>query len=117
MGKNWDYSRLSQLAKKYGGPEKLMETVKRFSYQEGLKEGKIKQRPAIVIFSLLSFGIGFGTNKFYDYLKKRNVEKSSEITVEDVEVAEEILISVIKKEQEYCVSEDIDESISSVIID
>ena len=37
MSKKWDYAELSQMAKLYGGPEKLLDTIKKNNLKKGIK--------------------------------------------------------------------------------
>uniref|UniRef100_N2A0D9 Uncharacterized protein n=1 Tax=Eubacterium plexicaudatum ASF492 TaxID=1235802 RepID=N2A0D9_9FIRM len=45
MSNNWDYAKLSQMAKAYGGPEKLLDTIKKYNQQQGMKKGRIQLLP------------------------------------------------------------------------
>ena len=93
----WEFSELSKLAAKHGGPEKLLAIVKEFSLQEGVKRGKIKMIPWL----FATFGVGVlardaapKTAQFIEHCRikfnKQNIT---------AEVAEELLIQLIKEDE------------------
>lgn len=92
MSKKWDYAELSQMAKLYGGPEKLLDTIKKYNRQQGIKEGRIQLLPWIGV----AFAGGWAASqipKAIQYFKT----KGKKITVKEAEKAEKILLKEMKE--------------------
>lgn len=105
MSTGWNYSDLSKLAKQYGGPEKLLEVIKKSSVQkcikqgieQGIKIGKGKMIP-VVVLAIAGGAVAGGTAVYYAVSKKFADEKKGEqISEEEAAAAEAILIEEIKK--------------------
>lgn len=92
MSKKWDYAELSQMAKLYGGPEKLLDTIKKYNRQQGVKEGRIQLLPWIGV----AFAGGWAAGqipKVVQYFKT----KGKKITAKEAETAEKILLKEMEK--------------------
>ncbi len=94
MSNNWDYAKLSQMAKAYGGPEKLLDTIKKYNQQQGIKKGRIQLLPWIGVAFVGGLAAG-KIPKAVQYFKDKFGEKK--ITAEEAEEAEKILISEMKE--------------------
>ena len=81
MAKNWDYANLAHTAKRFGGPEKYLQIVKEYSFQEGRK----KQLIIDGIIVLSAEGLYLGIKAFKHIRKNR-------ITAEQAEEAELVLV-------------------------
>lgn len=93
MSKNWDYAKLSQMAKAYGGPEKLLDTIKKYNHQQGIKEGRLQLLPWIGVAFAGGCWVASQIPKAVQYFKS----KERKITAEEAEKAEEILIKEMKE--------------------
>lgn len=95
---SWDYSDLSHQAKAAGGPEKLLETIEKFNYQEGVKDGKNSQNPVIALVGLFCLGIGVGGVKLYQFVRGE-IKKSQQLKIMEVEASEarECLVKGMKE--------------------
>ena len=111
MSTGWNYSDLSKLAKHCGGPEKLLEIVKNNSVQQGIKIGKAKMIPGIVLAA--ASGITAGGVAVYCALSKKNVDKKKDTLVSEKEAAtaEAVLIEKLKKTEEKSGQENYESSI------
>lgn len=89
MGNDWDYAKLSQLAKRYGGPEKLLDTIKRYNRQEGVKEGRLQLLPWVGVAFAGGWAVG-QIPKAVQYFSSKF--KRKQVTAEEAETAEKILI-------------------------
>lgn len=112
MSTGWTYSDLSKLAKQYGGPEKLLEVIKKSSMQKGIEQGlKIGKRKMIPVVVLAAVGgVVIGGAIVYYVLSKRfaDEKKDKQISEEEAVVAEAILFEEIKNAENE--SEEITES-------
>lgn len=86
MGANWNYALLSKMAKKAGGPEVLLEMIKR----EAIAVGKKKMAPFVAIAGLGGIGLGIGIKAVIDAFKNTKSE-------ENVQALSSELIEGIKK--------------------
>lgn len=77
--KQWEYSKLSALAKEHGGPEDLLDDV----YDEGHTDGRLEGQVEGGIYAVAVMGaIGVATvatNKIRKYFKKRSEKKKQEL--------------------------------------
>ena len=64
---SWNYAELSKLAKRYGGPEKLLEVVKAAARKTGRKE----MMPLVCIAFLMGVGVTKGSEKLNGFIKDR----------------------------------------------
>lgn len=105
MSTGWNYSDLSKLAKRYGGPEKLLEVIKKSSVQkgitqgieQGIKIGKGKMIP-LVVLGIAGGVVAGGATVYYAVSKKFADENNGDqISEEESAAAEAILIEGIKK--------------------
>ena len=94
MSNNWDYAKLSQMAKAYGGPEKLLDTIKKYNQQQGMKKGRIQLLPWIGVACVGGLAAG-KVPKAVQYFKGKFKEKK--ITAEEAEEAEKMLIREMKE--------------------
>lgn len=113
MATGWSYSELSKLAKKFGGPEKMLEIIKKNSVkkgleigiQKGVKMGKGKMLP-MVILGIAGGAAAGGVAVYYAISKKFVEEKKNEpISEAEAAAAEAILIDEIKKADEMADSQ------------
>ncbi len=89
--KDWNYAKLSQLAKAYGGPEKLLDNLSQKSYKLGKSQANKKWGIATPIIVVASIGAGYLATKLIEK------HKSNIITVEDVELAKNEIITGINE--------------------
>ena len=67
---NWNYARLSRLAKAYGGPERLVNLLLDAGVKKGVVRGRLQMLPAV----LLGIGIGVGIKWLWDKHKAKDKE-------------------------------------------
>lgn len=96
---SWDYSELSHAAKKFGGPEKYLETVKEFVRQETTKQINAKWMKFVIPFEILT--VPFMIKGMADcgewIIEKRNqLRQSLEISKQEADFAEEQILASIK---------------------
>ena len=94
MGKNWDYSELSKLAKEFGGPRKMLEILKSDSFEKGFSAAKAADKPVKIGIGVGFFLLGAAVIKIPDliaYFKKE--EQKGKLTAEEVAAIEQELIS------------------------
>ena len=95
MGKGWGYAGLSRIAKKYGGPEKYVETIKKHSFQQGLQQGEDKLKTKMLV-AFVGGAVVYQIPKVVKYC----MYKVKEITNKEAKEAEEKLIEEIMKVDE-----------------
>ena len=81
MAKDWDYANLAYTAKEFGGPEKYLQIVRDYSFQEGRKE-------QLIIDGVIVVGAGclyLGAKAIKHFKKKR-------VTDEQANEAEQVLV-------------------------
>ena len=65
----WDYAKQSQWAKKYGGPEKALEIVKKASFEKGFSAGRKSIVPIIALAAPVVYLAGIGTASLISKMK------------------------------------------------
>lgn len=112
---SWDYSDLSHQAKQAGGPEKYLNKIEKFNYNNGLKDGKTEQ----FIFDLAIVGMISGGYILYKTIRKR-IKKADEakISVTEAKKSRQQLIKGIKNvEKNESVTDISAEEIEEGVID
>lgn len=107
----WGFSELSKLAAKHGGPEMLLAIIKDFSFNEGVRKGKVKMIPWL--FAALGAGVLIrdAIPKVPSFICRcRSKFKKQNLTPEEAKAAEEILTHLMKEEmtdiEKYSLEED-----------
>ena len=98
--KDWDYAKLSEMAKKNGGPEQLLQKVKDYNFQQGVKSERSKQTPKIMIATAGGAALCWLIQKIptaVKYIKEKLPKKN--ISKEEAQVAEEILVEKLEGEE------------------
>lgn len=98
--KNWDYAKLSEMAKKNGGPEQLLQKVKDYNFQQGVKSERGKQAPRIAIATVGGAAFCWVIQKIptaVKYIKEKFQKKN--ISKEEAQLAEEILVEKLECEE------------------
>lgn len=94
MSNDWDYAKLSHLAKIYGGPEKLLDIIKKYNRQQGVKEGRLQLLPWVGV----AFAGGWAVGQIPKAVQYFNSKfKRKQVTPEEAETAEKILIKGMKE--------------------
>lgn len=94
MGKNWDYSDLSKMAKEFGGPRKMLEILKSDSFKKGFSAAKAADKPVKICIGIGSFLLGAAVIKIPELIAYfKNAEQKGELTAEEVAAIEHELVS------------------------
>lgn len=93
MGKDWNYARLSQLAKANGGPEKLVEKLVQKGIELGKNQSNKKLGILLPVVAFASLGIGVISAKLIDKYKF----KKDKISAEEIAEAKNEIITGIKE--------------------
>ena len=91
MSNGWPYAWLSQLAKKAGGPEKLVNGLFDAAYKEGYSKGQVSMVPVVVAASVFSVAGTILVGKIISMVKEKKA-----FSKEAIEQAKAELIQGIK---------------------
>lgn len=69
----WDYAKLSKLAYRYGGPEKLVN----YLVNIGIKKGRHQMIPANIIFLITGLITGLALRSLIDHLRRKAAQSES----------------------------------------
>lgn len=78
----WDYAKLSKDAKELGGPEKLLETIKKSAELKG----KQSMAPWLFVMFVLGGGALYGCKKFCDFFKNKKFQTQAKIDAVNAEI-------------------------------
>lgn len=112
MGKDWNYAKLSKLAKRYGGPERLVAALETNAKSKGYADGRRSMLPMVFVSGVIGGGLVFVYKKLEDYFKEK-----SEISQEAVDRAKMELIKGIKEYDALHPYEEDDENIEDEFSD
>lgn len=101
MNLNWDYAKLSHLAKEAGGPEKFAEAI----YQQGIEAGKaitrtkdLKIAAVALVSATALIGTGYALKKITKYYDDKKVEKLRSIEDETLSMKEQFIVAMEEKD-------------------
>ncbi len=103
----WDYAELSKLAKKSGGPEKLVESL----FEMGKESGRNSMMPVVVgalgVGTFLGMGVCHLVRKIKQYLREKDA--TTEVEVEAVK--QELIQGIIDYDEAHPEAGIIDEHV------
>ena len=95
MKRNWDYANLAKIAKRYGGPEKYLNTIKEASFSKGYGQAKTEDFRIQLILTaagLVASGIavydGWRVRKLTQQIKDTEAAEAEQILLEELEEME-----------------------------